>query len=255
MVVEAEKCTNCKACVVACQQRNETGYGRARNWIRSAPDGSFPSGYSHQPGSCMQCESPLCVEACPTGATSRDADGVVRINQRTCIGCGSCVKACPYGARHKDPVYGIADKCDYCSATLGQGLAPACVLACAARVRTFGDADDPDGPVARLLAGRAVTRIEPPEPPNRAVPPMKPTQVYLGRTGPVDWPRRTGLPGPVAAMVPVAASIRWLGSLSLLGCIGVLLKQLVLPSDPGPSEPGPGDRAAPPDAGDKEVSS
>ena len=34
MAIDANKCINCKACVLACQQRNGTPYGHSRNWVR-----------------------------------------------------------------------------------------------------------------------------------------------------------------------------------------------------------------------------
>ena len=38
MAIDANKCINCKACVLACQQRNGTPYGHSRNWVRETPD-------------------------------------------------------------------------------------------------------------------------------------------------------------------------------------------------------------------------
>ena len=38
MAIDAAKCLNCKACVVACQQRNGVPYGLSRNWVRDFPD-------------------------------------------------------------------------------------------------------------------------------------------------------------------------------------------------------------------------
>ena len=81
---------------------------------------------------------------CPTGAISRHADeGVVQINDATCIGCGTCSNNCPYNAirmveiRREDgsfirdsgtqlPIV-KATKCDLCVDQLG---GPACQRAC-----------------------------------------------------------------------------------------------------------------------------
>ena len=125
MAIDANKCINCKACVLACQQRNGTPYGHSRNWVRETPDKLSLLGTAYQPGACMHCDHPLCVEACPTHATYKADDGSVGIDPERCIGCGGCIEACPYGARYKHPVTGRADKCDYCRrATPGQ--VPAC---------------------------------------------------------------------------------------------------------------------------------
>ena len=38
MAIDASKCLNCKACLIACQQRNAVPYGLSRNWVRETPD-------------------------------------------------------------------------------------------------------------------------------------------------------------------------------------------------------------------------
>ena len=88
MVIDATKCINCKACVLACQQRNGVPYTHSRNWIREAPDNLSPLGTAYQPGACMHCDHPLCVDACPTRATYKADDGSVVIDRDRCIGCG-----------------------------------------------------------------------------------------------------------------------------------------------------------------------
>ncbi len=92
---------------------------------------------------CMHCYDPICLIGCPTGAVHRAPDGVVQINDKTCIGCSSCANSCPYenirmvktrstsGAILKDsetskPVL-KATKCDLCSDQIG---GPACERAC-----------------------------------------------------------------------------------------------------------------------------
>ncbi|HIV65608.1 MAG TPA: 4Fe-4S dicluster domain-containing protein, partial [Candidatus Mailhella excrementigallinarum] len=81
MVIDATKCMNCKACLVACQQRNHVPLGHARNWVRQTPDVSSPLGFAFQPGACMHCDKPLCVDACPTHATYKADDGSVVIDK------------------------------------------------------------------------------------------------------------------------------------------------------------------------------
>jgi len=73
---------------------------------------------------CLQCENPLCEEACPTGAIHLDTNGILTVNPDDCIGCGNCVTACIYGGIAIDPVTLKAIKCDLC------GGDPACVKAC-----------------------------------------------------------------------------------------------------------------------------
>ncbi len=70
---------------------------------------------------CMQCEDAACVRACPLGVIHVE-NGIVRVNEEDCIGCGTCVMVCPVGAINvhdvQDPETGdsrlIALKCDLC---------------------------------------------------------------------------------------------------------------------------------------------
>ena len=39
MAIDASKCLNCKACLIACQQRNAVPYGLSRNWVRETYNG------------------------------------------------------------------------------------------------------------------------------------------------------------------------------------------------------------------------
>ena len=130
MAIDASKCLNCKACLIACQQRNAVPYGLSRNWVRETPDTASPSGWRYQPGACMHCDEPSCVDACPTHATYKAEDGVVMVDETRCIACGSCMRACPYQARHIDPARRVVDKCDYCAPSRAEGMEPACVSVC-----------------------------------------------------------------------------------------------------------------------------
>lgn len=227
MAIDSALCMNCKACVVACQQRNLVPYQHARNWVLESRNERISGGMAYQPGACMHCDNPVCVAACPTMATFKAEDGSVVVDADRCIGCGGCVAACPYGARFRHPETGIADKCDYCRNSPVQGQQPACVVSCPTHCRTFGDADDPADPVAKILAGNTPIRVTP------ASVDTRPTLVYLNDTTPREFPQVSGgkTPPALAAMSLVATGVRWLGGLTLLGLIGVFCKQFVWPSE------------------------
>lgn len=157
-VIEVDRCIDCKACIVACEVENLVPLGHHRNWVKSSPlRGAFPNlGQDFVPGNCMHCTYPPCVQVCPTAASYQRADGLVLIDQDKCIGCRFCIEACPYGARYFDEQRGVVDKCSACVHRLDVGQAPACVETCVGGARHFGDLNDPNSDVAKLLAtGRA----------------------------------------------------------------------------------------------------
>lgn len=235
MTIDSTRCMNCKACVVACQQRNGVPYEHSRNWVLETKDESRLGGMSFQPGACMHCDNPVCVGACPTKATYKAEDGSVVIDKERCIGCGGCIAACPYAARFRHPVSGTADKCDYCRSSAVTGHPPACVLACSTGCRSFGDANDASSPVADLLGNNRQIKVTP------INVDTKPSLTYLGYTAPGNFPDVAGkgeVPAPLAVIPTLATGVKILAGLSLFGVIGVFLKQLVLPSDDEKKEHG-----------------
>jgi molybdopterin-containing oxidoreductase family iron-sulfur binding subunit len=124
----------------------------------------------------MHCQNAPCLEVCPTGATSKRPDGIVAVGYDQCMGCRYCETACPYGARtfveeikgyypefgltpyeqvmfqgHQE---GVVEKCDFCAERVAKGEEPACVATCPSYARHFGDLDDPNSEVSRLIAER-----------------------------------------------------------------------------------------------------
>jgi sulfur reductase FeS subunit len=170
MVIDLNTCTGCRACQAACALENKTPYwsGEYRTYVEDLATGEFPNvKRAFIPHACMQCDHPACVEACPTGASHKNADGVVVVDPERCILCKYCESACPYGGRYEYSeadrtkaleVFGEAppnvyiDKCNFCEQRLQIGLEPACVTTCLAGARIFGDLDDPNSQVAKLVA-------------------------------------------------------------------------------------------------------
>ena len=191
IVINASKCIDCKACMIACKVENRVPTGYWRNWIRPLWQSEGAGKSEFQPGQCMQCDNPSCVAACPVGATFKQADGLVAIDPAKCIGCGNCVTACPYGARYRNPDKRIADKCDFCRHRLERGEEPACVVTCPTRARVFGDLNDSQSSVGRLLDKEKLVRVIGPHSDTQ------PNIYYYEGTQLLDWAVTPTLPGNV----------------------------------------------------------
>lgn len=227
MVIDAAKCIDCKGCVAACKVANEVPEGQWRNWIKQDGEvpvaGRLPRGKARfQPGACMHCDNPTCVDACPTGATYKDKKtGEVVINDALCIGCGNCLPSCPYDARFRNAVKRKADKCNYCPERRALGIPPACVDTCPTKARVFGDINDPQSEAGRLYRKNkdSLARIA-------ARTDTKPNMFYLGDPGPKDWGGEAVMPASMVAMKQSAPFIKGIVGLSGLGVLAMLGRQL-----------------------------
>ncbi len=159
MVIDTRRCNGCHACTVACKSEFEVPIGTTRSWVEYVEKGSYPNvTRNFLPRLCNQCGEPPCVPVCPTGATyKRQEDGIVVVDADKCIGCKYCMLACPYDARFINPRTGTADKCDFCLHRVEQGIAPACVNTCQGKARIFGNINDPQSEVAKLIATEPVS--------------------------------------------------------------------------------------------------
>jgi Fe-S-cluster-containing hydrogenase components 1 len=151
---EAQYCTGCQTCRIACDDvkaRLGSGDAPAKPSFRrvtEAESGRYlreGAGYvaqvriTYRSETCRHCAEPACLAACALGAISkREKDGVVLIDASRCSSCGRCVAACPFGAISLDADTGVAEKCDFCVDRIGSGLEPACVAACPMRALHSG---------------------------------------------------------------------------------------------------------------------
>lgn len=174
IITDLNKCVGCKSCQVSCKEHNTGGAfgpvpdqdpyaepdGMWWNRIVGMEGGEYPAAdVLYLPKACMHCYDAPCVPVCPTGASfKREDNGVVLVDYDSCIGCQLCMWACPYGVREFDEHEGVVKKCTMCidrieDETLApEDRQPACVQSCPTHARTFGDLDDPDSEVARLVA-------------------------------------------------------------------------------------------------------
>lgn len=193
MVIDVEKCIGCQTCTISCKVNNHVVDEVFRTQVVDYEQGEYPNvNRTFLPAHCNQCDEPKCVSSCPADATWKTEEGVVTIDHQKCTGCKSCVVSCPYGARtyldrdhefdEADPfeqrleaenTLGTVMKCDFCydeitDATedgyeLGEDpeATPHCVNACIADAKHFGDLDDPEDDVTRMVANENVTPLHP----------------------------------------------------------------------------------------------
>ncbi|MDP2278581.1 MAG: 4Fe-4S dicluster domain-containing protein [Nitrospirota bacterium] len=115
--------------------------------------------------------------------------GIVMMNYEQCIGCGRCVIACPYKARTLDAGYfhtegtpaiqeyekaptweysrkwprekfhipiRTARKCHFCYHRLKNGMVPMCVSTCICRANFFGDPEDKESLIYKMMKANKV---------------------------------------------------------------------------------------------------
>jgi phenylacetyl-CoA:acceptor oxidoreductase 27-kDa subunit len=199
MVIDLKRCIGCYSCVITCKQDHFLPPGTFWNRLLTRETGEYPQ-VTRQvyPILCNHCEDAPCVKACPSGASRKRADGIVFTDSDQCVGCTYCVIACPYQQRtyHADdkkeyfPGQGLTEfeiigkqlyplkigtvvKCTFCAERIDKGqqkglkpgvdreATPACVITCAPKARYFGDLDDPESEVSRLIKEKKPFQLHP----------------------------------------------------------------------------------------------
>ena len=164
-------CTACGACIISCTATNspEMMYREEKGWrtvtsnirrIESTGPQGRPTMLLNQ---CQHCDNAPCVNTCPFGAVYYDDNGMVRLDPRMCAGCKYCVTSCPYNVRWIHPDNGLPKKCmgDACLDLVAANQKPACVQACPANARDFGDLNDPSSSVSQTLRTKRSRRLLP----------------------------------------------------------------------------------------------
>mgnify|MGYP000727324454 CR=1 FL=1 len=116
---EYSLCTGCETCSILCGLSHEgfTGPGNSRIRIDLGTRSMI-----HRVLACQQCSDHPCYDACPKkGAAMKiDDNGIVYIDEVSCIGCGLCARHCKFQpsriAMKRDKVrkQWKAVKCDLC---------------------------------------------------------------------------------------------------------------------------------------------
>ena len=199
MVIDLRKCIACYSCMIACKEEHFLPPDIFFNRVLIGETGSYPTVTKLMyPVGCNHCKEAACVKACPTRATTKREDGIVVVDSNKCVGCRYCLIACPYqqrtfyssDQREYFPGQGLTEyetigkklyplqpgtvvKCNFCAERIDAGIkkglkpgvdreaTPACVITCAPQARYFGDLDDPDSEICRLIKEKHAYQLHP----------------------------------------------------------------------------------------------
>ncbi|MDI6751524.1 MAG: 4Fe-4S dicluster domain-containing protein [bacterium] len=184
MVIDLNRCLqDCDECIKACRKENNiTLHGDKKRDVHLIRKVRLKREYPVNSGEksvlllCNHCDNPPCAQACPVQATYKRDDGIVIVDHHRCIGCRYCMISCPYNARyfnyrenskwsnknHPKSAHGVPESCDFCNHLLRQGKKLACVASCeriGIKAITFGNLNDPDSEISRLIANNTVKAI------------------------------------------------------------------------------------------------
>ena len=98
-----ERCTGCHACEEWCA----SAFFKVKDLSMSAitvADGKI--------GVCDQCGK--CIAMCPANAITANAQGVIMVDKKVCVGCLICVAECPCGAMKYSVDQKVPFKCVAC---------------------------------------------------------------------------------------------------------------------------------------------
>jgi carbon-monoxide dehydrogenase iron sulfur subunit len=132
--VELDRCLACRNCEQVCSFQEAGGFKRENSNIWVQIDLEKRSIFTM---TCLQCETALCLEVCPTEGLVRDpVTNAVVVDEAACVGCKMCVAACPFGNIHFENSRQVAAKCNLCYGD------PQCVQNCMSGALHYGDIND-----------------------------------------------------------------------------------------------------------------
>ena len=156
MIFDQNKCVGCTDCEIACRKVNLVPKGQMRLFIQDKTDPLNLKEKRYVRVSCQQCQDAPCVSVCPTKACHKDEKtGITTMNTDDCV-------ACPYDVRFINHETRAAESCNFCLDTnLKDGHEPACIEACRYEAIVFGDLNDEESHISKLLRVKDSLRMHP----------------------------------------------------------------------------------------------
>jgi len=165
MVIDVTRCNGCYNCFLACRDEycgnDYPPYSLAQPmsghfWMKivERERGKYPKvKVAYTPIPCMHCDDAPCVKMSRNGSVYRRPDGIVIIDPVKAKGHKEILATCPYRVIYWNEEAEIPQKCTLCAHLLDAGWKePRCVEACPTGALVFGDLDDPDSQVSKLMA-------------------------------------------------------------------------------------------------------
>ena len=174
MVMDVTKCNGCYNCFLACRDEycgnDFAPYSASQPmtghfWMRliEKERGKYPKvkvAYTAVP--CMHCDNPTCVKLAQDEAVYQREDGIVIIDPVKAKGKKEIISSCPYRVIYWNEALEVPQKCTLCAHLLDQGWKePRCVEACPTGALVFGDLDDPNSEVSKLVASGQTEALHP----------------------------------------------------------------------------------------------
>ncbi len=175
IAINSKRCMACYACFMACKDEHcgwDTTVSKAQpelgqywmnivEWERGDNERRIKT--ATVPTPCSHCQDPACAKAAQNGAVYKRPDGIVIIDPEKAKGQKQIVDACPIHAIYWNEALQLPQKCTMCAHLLDDpnypGKEPRCVEACPNQALVFGDLDDPDSEVSRVIAANKVTQL------------------------------------------------------------------------------------------------
>lgn len=164
IVCDVSKCCGCFSCFMSCKDEHigndylplTKSQSEGQDWIRVKEieygQNSKPK-IDYLPIMCQHCEDPACASKAPEGAVYRRDDGVVIIDPEKAKGAKEIVNACPYNCISWNEELQLPQKCTLCMHMIEKGeKKPRCVECCPTLALVFGDMDDPESEISKLIA-------------------------------------------------------------------------------------------------------
>jgi len=132
--IDLDRCVGCRSCEQACSMYGTGGFRRESSNIRV---NIYPGERFISTLTCVQCETAVCLEICPSGALARSPEtNAVVLDESRCVGCKMCLMSCPFGNIHFNTEKHVIQKCNLCDGE------PRCVGFCMPRALNYLEVEE-----------------------------------------------------------------------------------------------------------------